>query len=60
MVVEDYMVHKIPDRITFEQGALVEPAAVAVHAVKCSNLQPGISIFLVKTSFHMSQVHNYL
>ncbi|CAF0982302.1 unnamed protein product [Adineta ricciae] len=40
VVVDDYMVHKIPDAITFEQGALVEPAAVAVHAVKCSNLQP--------------------
>ncbi|UJR19752.1 hypothetical protein I4U23_022885 [Adineta vaga] len=39
VVVEDYMVHKIPDSITFEQGALVESAAVAVHAVKSSNLQ---------------------
>ncbi len=28
-VVEDYMVHKMPDSMTFEQGAIVEPAAVA-------------------------------
>jgi len=42
VVVEDYMVHKIPDSVSFEQGALVEPAAVAVHAVKTSGLQLGI------------------
>ena len=42
IVVEDYMVHKIPDNVSFEQGALVEPAAVAVHAIKMSNLQIGI------------------
>ena len=42
VVVEDYMVHQIPDSVTFEQGALVEPAAVAVHAVKTSGLQLGI------------------
>lgn len=42
VIVEDYMVHKIPDSVTFEQGALVEPAAVAVYAVKNSGLQIGI------------------
>ena len=42
VVVEDYMVHKIPDSVTFEQGALVEPAAVAIHAIKTSGLQLGI------------------
>lgn len=41
VVVEDYMVHKIPDTMSFEQGALVEPAAVAVYAVQNSNLQLG-------------------
>lgn len=41
VVVEDYMVHQIPDHMTFEQGALVEPAAVAVYAVKNSLLQLG-------------------
>lgn len=41
VVVEDYMVHKIPDSVTFEQGALVEPAAVAVYAVKTSELKLG-------------------
>lgn len=40
-MVEDYTVHKIPDGVTFEQGAVVEPAAVAVHAVKTSGLRIG-------------------
>lgn len=42
-VVEDYMVHKIPDTMSFEQGALVEPAAVAVYAVLQSGLKLGQS-----------------
>ena len=42
-VVEDYMVHKIPDSMSFEQGALVEPAAVAVYAVLQSGLKIGQS-----------------
>lgn len=42
-VVEDYMVHKIPDTMSFEQGALVEPAAVAVYAVLQSGLKLGDS-----------------
>ncbi|WP_211229784.1 2,3-butanediol dehydrogenase [Olivibacter sitiensis] len=41
VVVEDYMVNKIPDSMSFELGALVEPAAVAVHAVRNSGLQIG-------------------
>ncbi|PZR21359.1 MAG: butanediol dehydrogenase [Flavobacterium psychrophilum] len=42
-VVEDYMVHKIPETMSFEQGALVEPAAVAVYAVLQSGLKLGDS-----------------
>jgi (R,R)-butanediol dehydrogenase/meso-butanediol dehydrogenase/diacetyl reductase len=41
VLVEDYMVYKIPDNVTFEQGAIVEPAAVAVYAVKNSGLEIG-------------------
>lgn len=42
-VVEDYMVHKIPDSMSFEQGALVEPAAVAVYGILQSGLKLGQS-----------------
>jgi (R,R)-butanediol dehydrogenase/meso-butanediol dehydrogenase/diacetyl reductase len=45
-VVEDYMVHKIPDSMSFEQGALVEPAAVAVYAVLQSGLKMGQSCLI--------------
>lgn len=45
-VVEDYMVHKIPDDFTFEQGALVEPAAVAVYAVLQSGLKVGQTVLV--------------
>ncbi|TKH03459.1 2,3-butanediol dehydrogenase [Peribacillus simplex] len=40
-MVKEAMVHKIPNNMTYEQGALVEPTAVAVHAVRESNLRAG-------------------
>ncbi|MFD0700937.1 2,3-butanediol dehydrogenase [Myroides pelagicus] len=46
VVVEDYMVHKIPDTMSFEQGALVEPAAVAVYAVMQSGLKVGQTVLV--------------
>lgn len=45
-IVEDYMVHKIPDTMSFEQGALVEPAAVSVYAVLESGLKMGQSVMI--------------
>lgn len=40
-VVDEHMVHKMPDGLSFVQGALVEPAAVALHAVRLSKLKAG-------------------
>ncbi|OCX65634.1 butanediol dehydrogenase [Thioclava sp. SK-1] len=40
-VVPARMVHKMPDDLSMEQGALVEPAAVALHAVRLSNIKAG-------------------
>ncbi|MEJ9211845.1 2,3-butanediol dehydrogenase [Bacillus smithii] len=40
-VVDEYMVHKMPEDLSFEQGALVEPAAVALHAVRSSKIKAG-------------------
>ncbi len=40
-VVDEHMVHKIPDTMSYEQGALVEPAAVALYAVRQSALNVG-------------------
>lgn len=39
--VYERMVHKIPDELSFEQGALVEPAAVSLHAVRNSKFKLG-------------------
>ncbi|RRJ62592.1 2,3-butanediol dehydrogenase [Paenibacillus oralis] len=39
--VPEGMLHKIPDSVSFEQGALVEPSAVALHAVRSSKLKVG-------------------
>lgn len=40
-VVSECMAHKIPDELSFEQGALVEPAAVSLHAVRNSKFKIG-------------------
>jgi len=40
-VLGEHMVHKMPDGLSWEQGALVEPAAVALHAVRQSTLKAG-------------------
>lgn len=40
-VVPARMVHKMPDALSMEQGALVEPAAVALHAVRVSTIKAG-------------------
>lgn len=40
-VVPAEMCHKMPDELSLEQGALVEPAAVALHAVRVSQIKAG-------------------
>lgn len=40
-VVDANLVHKLPDSIDYEQGALAEPAAVALYAVRQSKLKAG-------------------
>jgi (R,R)-butanediol dehydrogenase/meso-butanediol dehydrogenase/diacetyl reductase len=41
VVAEERWVHKMPEGLSLEQGALVEPAAVALHAVRQSKLKAG-------------------
>ncbi|WAH35708.1 2,3-butanediol dehydrogenase [Alicyclobacillus dauci] len=40
-VVPVHLVHKLPDNLSFEEGAIVEPAAVAVQAVYSSGIKLG-------------------
>ncbi|MBL1214256.1 MAG: 2,3-butanediol dehydrogenase [Ignavibacteriae bacterium] len=46
VVVEDYMVHKMPDNMTFEQAAIVEPAAVAAYAIHQSGMKMGDTVLV--------------
>jgi 2-desacetyl-2-hydroxyethyl bacteriochlorophyllide A dehydrogenase len=43
-VAEEDWVHPLPEDVSFEEGALVEPLSVAIHAVKKGNLRFGQSI----------------
>lgn len=40
-VAEERWVHRLPESISFEEGALVEPLAVAVHAVEKAGIKLG-------------------
>jgi (R,R)-butanediol dehydrogenase / meso-butanediol dehydrogenase / diacetyl reductase len=45
-VVEEHQVARLPDGVSYEQGALIEPAAVAVNAVGRGGVQVGDSILV--------------
>ena len=40
-LVKDYQLIKLPDDLTYEQGACCEPASLALYGVRRSNLQVG-------------------
>ncbi|MCT2344557.1 2,3-butanediol dehydrogenase [Niallia taxi] len=44
VVVDENMVHELPENVSFEEGALVEPTAVSFYAVRESDLKPGDSV----------------
>jgi len=44
VIVDENMVHSLPDQVSFEEGALVEPTAVSLYAVRESKLKPGDSV----------------
>lgn len=46
-VVPGYTIHKLPEGLTTEQGALIEPIAVGLRAVRRSGLQPGQSALVL-------------
>ncbi|CAJ2503186.1 Uu.00g105800.m01.CDS01 [Anthostomella pinea] len=35
--------HKLPDPVTLDEGALLEPLSVAIHAVRRAKVQPGVN-----------------
>ncbi|WP_027108374.1 2,3-butanediol dehydrogenase [Lacticigenium naphthae] len=48
-VVDAGLVHLLPEKVDFEQGALTEPAAVALYAVRTSKLKVGDSAIVFGT-----------
>ena len=46
-VFHEYSFFKLPDSVTDEMGAFVEPLAVAVHAVKRSRMKIGASVVII-------------
>ncbi|WP_025130018.1 2,3-butanediol dehydrogenase [Pseudomonas sp. PH1b] len=42
-LVPSYMLHRLPDNVSFKQAAVLEPAAVALHALNQSSLMAGDS-----------------
>jgi (R,R)-butanediol dehydrogenase/meso-butanediol dehydrogenase/diacetyl reductase len=46
-VVSDYMLHHLPDAVSFTQAAVLEPAAVALHAIRRSGLAAGMRCAIV-------------
>ena len=47
LAVPQHILHRIPDNVSFEQAAMVEPAAVAAHAVRLSGIRIGDSAVVI-------------
>jgi D-xylulose reductase len=43
LLPEDFC-YKLPEHVSLEEGALVEPTGVAVHACKQAEIKPGVSV----------------
>ena len=41
-----HILHPLPDNVSFEQGALIEPLAVLVHAARRANLSAGQTVLV--------------
>jgi threonine dehydrogenase-like Zn-dependent dehydrogenase len=58
VAIPQHILYRIPDTVTFEQAAMVEAAAVALHSINISGIKPGdvcvvigtgmIGIFIIK------------
>ena len=46
-VVDQRYVYKLPDHLSYEAGALIEPLAVAVHAVRRAKIGVGDNVAII-------------
>lgn len=47
LVVPAYICYKLPQQVTYIQAAMVEPLAIAYHAVRQAQIKPGMSALIV-------------
>jgi len=47
LIAPSYACYKLPDSVSDEAGALVEPLAVAIHAIRQGNVRPGDTVAIV-------------
>jgi len=47
VVVPQRILHRLPDAVSFDAAAMVEPAAVAMHAARISGIEPGDLVVVV-------------
>ena len=47
LVVPARLLHRLPEMVSFDAGAMVEPAAVAMHAARISGIEPGDLVVVV-------------
>lgn len=47
VAIPRHILYRIPENVTFEQAAMVEAAAVALHAINISGIRPGDSCAVV-------------
>jgi threonine dehydrogenase-like Zn-dependent dehydrogenase len=47
LAVPAWILHRLPDGLRFDEAALVEPAAVAMHAVRITPIEPGEMVAVV-------------
>jgi (R,R)-butanediol dehydrogenase/meso-butanediol dehydrogenase/diacetyl reductase len=47
LLAPTYSVYRLPDSVSDEAGALVEPLAVAIHAIRQGNVRPGDRVAIV-------------
>lgn len=46
VVVPQHILYKIPDQVSFTEAAMVEPVAVAAHAINLSGIKPGANVLV--------------
>ncbi len=43
---KEYQLNKIPDTVTYEQAACIEPTALGMYAINRSHMRPGDTVFI--------------